>query len=77
MNTKQLLVPAPSVAARGTVRLLAVGAALVALAAAAAPAEATDHNARVAEYLFQHRDANYRNACVAEYLLLQHRSTEH
>jgi hypothetical protein len=60
-----------------SVRFLAVGAALVALAAAAPPAEATDHNARVTEYLLlQQRDGVlHPNACVAEYLLLQERDT--
>jgi hypothetical protein len=56
-----------------TKQLLAVAAALCALAAAASPAEASDHNARVAEYLLQHRDAAHHNARVAEYLL-QHRN---
>jgi hypothetical protein len=72
MNTKQLPVAASPVAARGPVRFLAVAATLVALAAAAPPAQAADHNARVAEYLLQHRDAGQRNGCVAEYFL-QHR----
>jgi len=52
------------------VRFLAAAATLVALAAATPPADATDHNARVAEYLLlQDRDTGDRNACVAEYLL--------
>jgi hypothetical protein len=61
----------------GAVRSLAVAAALMTLAATAPPAEASDHNARAAEYLLlQHRDAGQRNACVAEYLL-QHGGSRH
>ena len=57
----------------GPVRFLAVAATSIILTAAATPAqatEATDHNARVAEYLLlQHPAAAYHNARVAEYLL--------
>jgi hypothetical protein len=44
-----------------------------ALAVQPASADATEHNARVAEYLLQsHTGLNEHNARVAEYLMLRH-----
>lgn len=61
----------------GLTPFLAAATALVALTAAASPAGAIDHNARVAEYLLlQHPDAGDHNARVAEYLL-QHEASGH
>ena len=63
---------------RGPARCLAVAAAFAALTSAEPPAEATDHNARVAEYLLlQDRDAHAHNACVADYLILRQRDPGH
>jgi hypothetical protein len=54
-------------------QLVAVAGSLVALNAAAPAGPASDHNARVAEYLLVHqRDVGQHNARVSEHLLLEH-----
>jgi hypothetical protein len=59
------------------VAIAAVFAVAMALSSSpGAAAASTEHNARVAEYLLQHRTSEHRNARVAEYLQLRRSGTD-
>ncbi len=60
---------------RAVTILAALTVAVSLSSSAEASAGPTAHNARVAEYLVQHRASEHRNARVAEYLLLQRSGT--